>query len=117
MTVVTTSLLYSDSSDFPSVLAGLMAETGLSAYRLAEESGVDRAYLSRLLSGTKRRPSERTVMNLCLTLYKVGVHKYRLDELRVSAGYPPVFEMDKYDILQLLVEKQSIGRDDLSTNR
>jgi transcriptional regulator with XRE-family HTH domain len=53
--------------DFATVLRALLAESGLSAYALAQRSGVSKQSLSRLLSGDSE-PSLRTALRLCRAL-------------------------------------------------
>lgn len=46
----------------------LLADSGKSLNRVAELSGVDRAYLSRLLSGEKRNPSQDVLIRLWIAI-------------------------------------------------
>lgn len=78
--------------DFAKKLRQLLAKTTKSAYRIAEASGVDRAYLSRLLSGKKTNPGRKTILKLCLGLYSVGgIERSELDDLLGEEGYEPLF--------------------------
>jgi transcriptional regulator with XRE-family HTH domain len=78
--------------DFAKKLRQLIDKTTKTAYRISELSGVDRAYLSRLLSGKRTNPGRKTVLKLCLGLYSAGsVERYELDELLSEEGYGPLF--------------------------
>lgn len=57
----------------------------VSQYRLAQEAGLDRSYLSRLEDGT-RQPSRATVMALAVAL---ELSDHETDELRQAAGFAP----------------------------
>jgi transcriptional regulator with XRE-family HTH domain len=85
--------------DFSKKLGQLLDKTTKTAYRIAELSGVDRAYLSRLLSGKKTNPGRKIILKLCLGLYSAGgVERYELDELLSEEGYEPLFgDEDAYD--------------------
>jgi len=46
----------------------MLQETGLSCYKIAQFTGLDEAYLSRLRSGGKQNPSVEVVMKISLAL-------------------------------------------------
>lgn len=79
--------------DLKRVLKRLLEACGLTAHRLAELSEVDRAYLHRLLSGEKKNPSIKTVLELFLGLSRSQKPPTlaELDELLKAGGHPPLF--------------------------
>ena len=79
-------------TDFPATLRGLRERSGKSRYRLAQFSGLDEGYLSRLESGERRNPSRDTVMKLGLALVQdsTEVSIYDVNQLLVSAGFVPL---------------------------
>lgn len=83
---------------FHRILNALQKSTAASGYRLAEDSGLDRAYISRLLNGERDNPSYRAVMKLCLAFNKAGATRAQLDGLLISAGFLPVYELTDDDI-------------------
>ena len=80
------------SSEFGVGLRRLREKAKKSRYRLAQFSGLDEAYLSRLESGERRNPSRDTVMKLGLALVEDSseVSIYDINELLLSAGYAPL---------------------------
>jgi hypothetical protein len=66
-------------SEFQRVLNRLLAESGKSTTLVCKLGGVDRAYLIRLLEGTKTNPSTETLMRIWLGLAM---------DARVVAEYP-----------------------------
>ena len=77
--------------EIPLVLSELMRSSGLNAYKLAERSEVDRAYLSNILSKKKWNLSWHVTMRLCYGLATAGVSRGDLDRLLVAARYAPIF--------------------------
>lgn len=55
-------------NEFQDTLSRLLAQSGKSVSQVAALSGVDRAYLMRLLSGEKRNPSVETLFRLWMGL-------------------------------------------------
>jgi hypothetical protein len=78
--------------DFKTELRHVLDRYRLSAYRLSEDSGVDRANLSRLLNGKSHFPTRMTVMQLCYGLARHGVLQVELDRILMAAGYAPQFQ-------------------------
>jgi len=87
---------------FYRILNALQKSSGVSGYRLAVDSGLDRSHVSRLLSGDKDNPRKNTVLKLCLAFFSAGATRVQLDGLLISAGYLPVFELTEKDIPMLL---------------
>ena len=87
---------------FHRILNALKKSSGVSGYRLAEDSGLNRAYVSRLLKGENDNPSFKTVSKLCLAFFKAGAARHELDGLLISAGYSPVYELTEKDVPILL---------------
>ena len=87
---------------FHRILNALQKSSGVSGYRLAEDSGLNRAYVSRLLNGENDNPSFKTVSKLCLAFFKAGAARHELDGLLISAGYSPVYELTEKDVPILL---------------
>jgi transcriptional regulator with XRE-family HTH domain len=55
-------------NEFQTTLKRLLAQSGKSTTQVAALGGIDRAYLLRLLNGTKQNPSAETLMRLWLGL-------------------------------------------------
>lgn len=55
-------------TEFQTTLKRLLAQSGKSVTMVATHSGVDRAYIMRLLSGEKRHPSVETLFRLWMGL-------------------------------------------------
>lgn len=55
-------------SDFSEVFSKLLEKSGVSCYRIAEYTGLDEAYLSRLRNGKKHNPSPEAIMRIGLAL-------------------------------------------------
>ena len=87
---------------FHRILNALQKSSDVSGYRLAEDSGLNRAYVSRLLKGEKDNPSFKTVSKLCLAFSNAGATRVQLDGLLIAAGYLPVYELTEKDIPMLL---------------
>ena len=75
---------------FGSTIVTLRHRARISAYRLAELSGVDAPYLSRLERGEKRNPGRRTVARIAYGLARAGLSQEDVDSLYAAAGYLPV---------------------------
>ena len=84
-------------SVFSKVLKRLREKSGKSSYRLAQYSGLDGAYLSRLESGEKWNPSRDAVITLGYALVEnspeVSIHN--INELLLSAGHAPLLGREK----------------------
>ena len=80
------------STEFSAALKRLREKSGKSRYKLAQYSGLDEAYVSRLESGGRRNPSRDVVVKLSLALVQdsseVSIHD--VNELLLSAGYAPL---------------------------
>lgn len=79
------------TGQFGQTLDAILHRYGLSAYRLSEDSGIDRPYLSRLLRGMSKAPGRQVALRICYGLARHGVQQIELDRLLIAAGYPPVF--------------------------
>jgi transcriptional regulator with XRE-family HTH domain len=79
------------TGQFGTTLDAILRRHNVSAYRLAEDAGIDRPYLSRLLRGMNRAPGRQVVIRICYGLARHGVEQIELDGLLVAAGYAPVF--------------------------
>lgn len=79
------------SLDFGKSLMHTLETYGISAYRLAEDSGIDRAYISRLTRGISTSPGKTIVMKIGYGLAKNSVPAIELDHLLIAAGYAPAF--------------------------
>ncbi len=79
---------HSDMS-FGETLKSLRQRSGLSMYRLAEFSGISQAYIGRVESGAKSKPSKDVVIKLGLSLIKgsEALEIWDIDVLLLSAGY------------------------------
>ena len=78
--------------DFSGALARLLKRSGKTKYRVAELSGLDEGYLSRLESGKRLNSSRDTVLRIGLALVKdsTEVSLHDVQELLLSAGYAPL---------------------------
>ena len=70
----------------------LRLNAGKSRYKLAQYTGLNEAYLSRLERGLKTNPSREAVMLLALALVQnnQAVSANDIDLLLLSAGYAPL---------------------------
>lgn len=55
-------------NNFSLVLTGLLKNSGVTCYQIAEYTDLDQAYLSRLKTGEKMNPSPETIMKISLAL-------------------------------------------------
>jgi transcriptional regulator with XRE-family HTH domain len=76
------------SSDFSEVFSKLLGETGVSCYRIADYTGLDPAYLSRLKNGERSNPSPETVVRIGLALAHESkkVKQHDIERLLNSVG-------------------------------
>ena len=78
-------------NEFAVKLKMLRRRANKSIYRLAQDSGIDQAYIHRLESGEKANPSRDVVLMLALALSNnsdaVGIDD--VEELLLAAGYAP----------------------------
>ncbi len=81
-------------NDFARTLQDQLKARGKSLTFLAEFTGIDRAYISRLARGEKERPSPETVVKLWMGLIaceeqyrKDPLMPHGLSELMLSAGF------------------------------
>jgi len=56
------------ANDFSKVFSTLLDKTGVSCYQISRYTHLDEAYLSRLRSGEKNKPSRETVIKIGLAL-------------------------------------------------
>ncbi|MFC2013332.1 hypothetical protein ACFLU8_00325 [Chloroflexota bacterium] len=65
------------TNNFCKVFAKVLAETGVTCYKISQYSGLDGGYLSRLKSGLKENPSPETVIKICIAIahYSKGTEK------------------------------------------
>ena len=77
---------------FAQHFAKLRRKSGKSKYAIAQYTGIDQAYLSRLESGEKAKPSREIVLAIALALTSEtnGLSIYDIDELLMSAEYAPI---------------------------
>ena len=83
--------LYIDK--FPEVLNQLVNKSGVSCYKIAQFSGLNEAYLSRLKHGEKRNPSIETLMAISFSLVHFSnmIDLHDIHELFKAADrYPPM---------------------------
>ncbi len=79
-------------TEFSRTLNKLREQAGKSRYQLAQYSGLDQAYLSRLESGERQNPSRDVVMKLALAL-TAGSERVSIDDvnaLLLAGGYAPL---------------------------
>ena len=86
--------LYGPQTEFQRRLRKLIEKSGLSIYRLAKSALVDETYVRRLVSGERRKPRERVVVNLALALTECSAKISSRDAERLirAAGYEPPAE-------------------------
>ncbi len=86
--------LYGPPTEFQRRLRKLIERSGLSVYRLARSALVDETYVRRLVSGERRKPRERVVVNLALALTECSAKISSRDAERLirAAGYEPPAE-------------------------
>ena len=74
---------------FGETLKSLRLRSGLSRYRLAEFSDITQAYILRLETGERSKPSRDVVLKLGLSLIKgsEALEIWDIDVLLLSAGY------------------------------
>ena len=77
---------------FANTLKALRVKAGKSRYRLARYSAVDQAYLLRLETGERSRPSRDVVLMIGFALVENSstVSLDDVDELLLAAGYAPL---------------------------
>ena len=56
------------TNNFCKVFAKVLAETGVTCYKIGQYSGLDGGYLSRLKSGLKENPSPETIIKICIAI-------------------------------------------------
>ena len=80
------------TTEFSRALKRLRSKSGKTKYKLAQYSGLDEAYVSRLESGERQNPSRDTVMKLGLALVAdsatVSIHD--VNELLLAGGFAPL---------------------------
>ncbi len=77
---------------FGDTLKALRKRAGKSKYRLAQFSGIDQAYLLRLETGERNRPSRDVVLMIGFALVENSstVSLHDVDELLLAAAYAPL---------------------------
>jgi transcriptional regulator with XRE-family HTH domain len=85
-------MLPANGNEFSTTLKSLRSKSGKSQYRLAQYSGINEAYLSRLESGARQNPSRDVIMKLgpALASDTSAVSLDDVNELPLSAGYAPL---------------------------
>ena len=73
---------------FSEAFSDLLDKSGVTCYKIAQWSGLDQAYLSRLKSGEKKNPSFETIIKICLALAHCGkgITLYDIEELLNADG-------------------------------
>ena len=56
------------TNNFCEVFAKVLADTGVTCYKISQYSGLDEGYLSRLKSGLKENPSPETIIKICVAI-------------------------------------------------
>jgi len=56
------------TNNFSKVFDKVLAETGVTCYKISQYSGLDEGYLSRLKSGLKDNPSPETIIKICIAI-------------------------------------------------
>lgn len=56
------------SNDFAEAFRKLLKKAGVSCYKIAQYTGLDESYLSRLRNGDKANPSASTIVKICLAI-------------------------------------------------
>ena len=76
------------TNNFCRVFARLLAETGVTCYKISQYTGIDGGYLSRLKSGAKENPSPETIIKICLAIahYSKGIQLHDLEALFNATG-------------------------------
>ena len=76
---------------FAQTLRAIRLKAGLSRYRIAQTSGLDQAYVLRLETGERGKPSRDVVLMLGLALMQAqAVTIHDVDELLLAADYAPL---------------------------
>lgn len=76
---------------FPAVLRRLMDKYKAHPYEIWKVDGIDRGYVSRLLTGEKHSPTIKAVLRIDRVLAGKGSTPEEGDELLEAAGYAPIF--------------------------
>lgn len=81
------------TDNFARTFTELLEKSGVTCYKIAQFSGLDEAYLSRLKNGEKRNPSVQTLMAISFSLvhFSDKIDLQDIHELfRVADRYPPI---------------------------
>ena len=76
------------TNNFSKAFDKVLAETGVSCYKISQYSGLDEGYLSRLKSGLKDNPSPETIIKICIAIanYSKETKLHDLEALFNSTG-------------------------------
>ncbi len=81
-----------NDSEFPGVFKKLRSKSGKSKYKLAQDSGLNQAYISRLETGERQKPSRDAVLKLAVALVtgceEITIHD--VQELLIAADHAPL---------------------------
>ena len=77
------------SSRFKKAFREILNKSGLSCYKVSKYSHIDEPYLSRLIRGERKNPSEETVTKIALAIAHLSdrITIYDIDELFKSIGH------------------------------
>ena len=89
---ISTVMLTFNQIDFSGALARLLKRSGKTKYRVAELSGLDEGYLSRLESGKRLNSSRDTVLKIGLALVQDSdqISRDDVNAPLMSAGHAPL---------------------------
>ena len=76
------------TNNFCKVFAKVLAETGVTCYKIGQYSGLDGGYLSRLKSGLKENPSPETTIKICMAIahYSKGTKLHDIEAIFNATG-------------------------------
>ena len=75
-------------NNFSKVLSDLLEKTGVTPYKIAQYTGIDQGYISRLRIGKKTNPGPEVVVRLSLALvhFNDKIEIYDIEELFQAIG-------------------------------
>lgn len=87
-------------SEFSKTLLRLRKKAGKSAYQIAQFSGINEAYLSRLEHGEKIHPSRNVVLAIAMALVSGNetISLADIDQLLLSADLAPLQWRNRLDL-------------------
>jgi predicted transcriptional regulator len=76
------------TNDFCKAFAKVLAETGVTCYKISQYSGLNEGYLSRLKSGLKENPSPETIIKICVAIvfHSKGTKLHDIEALFNATG-------------------------------